>query len=87
MLQCVRWGGLVYASVSEMLNDENNSVVKIQMWLAVQYWEMFYSDADTGHKDTRVTFNEVDEVRVVQTENQLYLETQESQGKHKQKRK
>ena len=51
MLQCVRWGGLVYASVSEMLNDENNSVVKIQMWLAVQYWEMFYSDADTGHKD------------------------------------
>ena len=52
------------------------------MWLAVQYWEVYYNELDERrerperkhqNKNKRVTFNEVKEVREIQTENQLYF--------------
>lgn len=43
------------------------------MWLAVQYWEVFYNDYDERppgksdrNKNKRVTFNEVKEVREIE---------------------
>ena len=41
----------IYILLSEMLSRQN-SVLKIEMWLAVQYWEMFYNDSsEDEHND------------------------------------
>ena len=60
--------------------DSCNSLHNLDMWLSVQYWEMFYSDwsEDDNLSDwpvvgvKRVTFSDKDEVNEVQTEYQFY---------------
>ena len=54
------------------------------MWLAVQYWELYYNEYDERrperkdqNKNKRVTFNEVEEVREIQAENQVYFRMEE----------
>lgn len=63
--------------------DSCNSLHNLDMWLSVQYWEMFYSDwtedearnnnlSDCPVNVKRVTFSDKDEVNEVQTEYQFY---------------
>ena len=61
--------------------DSCNSLHNLDMWLSVQYWEMFYSDWTEDETDNlsdwpvnvkRVTFSDKDEVNEVQTEYQFY---------------
>ena len=63
--------------------DSCNSLHNLDMWLSVQYWEMFYSDwteddartnslSDLPVNVKRVTFSDKDEVNEVQTEYQFY---------------
>ena len=63
--------------------DSCNSLHNLDMWLSVQYWEMFYSDwteddartnslSDFPVNVKRVTFSDKDEVNEVQTEYQFY---------------
>ena len=54
------------------------------MWLAVQYWEVYYNEFDERpperkdqNKNKRVTFSDVKEVREIQTENQIYSRMEE----------
>ena len=57
-----------------------NSLHNLDMWLSVQYWEIFDAeDKNDNLKDgwpevnvKRVTFSNKDEVNEVQTENQFY---------------
>ena len=60
-----------------------NSLHNLDMWLSVQYWEIFYSDLSEDKTDNlnngwpevnvkRVTFSDKDEVTEVQTEYQFY---------------
>ena len=64
--------------------SRQNSVLKIEMWLAVQYWEMFYNDSsEDEHNDDeegqdnvkKVTFSDQNDVKEVVTENQYYSST------------
>ena len=72
-----------YILLSEMLSRQN-SVLKIEMWLAVQYWEMFYNDNSEDEQNDedenqdnakKVTFSDQDDVKEVMTENQYYSST------------
>ena len=57
-----------------------NSLHNLDMWLSVQYWEIFYSEDKNDNLNNewpevnvkRVTFSDKDEVNEVQTENQFY---------------
>ena len=62
------------------------------MWLAVQYWEVYYNEFDQRrerperkdpNKNKRVRFNDVKEVREIQTENQIYFRMEEINKNHK----
>ena len=62
------------------------------MWLAVQYWEVYYNEFDERrperkdeNKNKRVTFNDVKEVREIQTENQIYFRMEEINKNNKRK--
>ena len=73
----------IFPSIIIML-DSCNSLHNLDMWLSVQYWEMFYSDWTEDETDNlsgwplvnvkgkRVTFSDKDEVNEVQTEYQFY---------------
>ena len=62
--------------------DSCNSLQNVNMWLSVQYWEMFYAGWEEeepeeprdwpGASVKRVTFSDKDEVNEVQTEYQFY---------------
>ena len=54
--------------------DSCNSLHKLDMWLSVQYWEMFYADWAEHEVASvkKVTFSDKDQVNEVQTEYQFY---------------
>ena len=54
--------------------DCNNRLHNINMWLSVQYWDMFYSDNPSEWRENtkKVTFSDKDQVKEVQTEYQYY---------------
>ena len=60
---------------------QEKPIENVEMWLAVQYWEVYYNDYEVRperkhqnqNKNKRVTFNDVEEVREIQTENQIYF--------------
>ena len=76
--------------------SRQNSVLKIEMWLAVQYWEMFYNDSsEDEHNDDgegqvnvkKVTFSDQNDVKEVVTENQYYSSTLQKNWKLLQNKK
>ena len=59
---------------------EIHSLQNTEMWLAVQYWEVYYNEFSERNRrkedqdsSKRVTFNDVRDVREIETEHQLYL--------------
>ena len=60
---------------------QDKPIQNLEMWLAVQYWQVYYDECEErsggkeGEQDKskRVTFNDVEEVREIQTEHQIYL--------------
>ena len=63
--------------------SQDKTIEKLEMWLAVQYWQVYYNDYDgmdreqegekAENKKKRVRFNEVKDVVEIQTEHQIYL--------------
>ena len=60
------------------------AIENIEMWLAVQHWEMYYDFESFEYEDKdinrKVSFNDEDEVREIQTEYQMY-NMEEIEGK------
>ena len=58
------------------------SLTKIEMWLAVQYWEKYYNNEDYIYESQelenedkeikKVTFSDQNDVQEIETENQFY---------------
>ena len=63
--------------------SQDKTIEKLEMWLAVQYWQVYYNDYEERNRDReedkgenkkkRVSFNEVNDVVEIQTEHQIYL--------------
>lgn len=64
---------------------QEKPIENVEMWLAVQYWEVYYnefegterSERKHQNKNKRVRFNDVKEVREIQAENQIYVRMEE----------
>ena len=60
-------------------------IENVEMWLAVQYWQLYYNneydesrpEKKDQNKNKRVTFNDVKEIREIHTENQMYFKEDE----------
>ena len=62
------------------MNCQVKPIQNTEMWLAVQYWEVYYNEYSERNRrkedqdnSKRVTFNDVRDVWEIPTENQLYL--------------